>query len=269
MEVDLIPLSFFHTLDLALLCIQLLPLPPPCLPPIPFCLITEHLLSPMKTEHDPKAEGTGLQSVVDEGEGADVKRTTQPHAENLVSGPLSDGSSSSTATVTELNQSELSWSSVGAGSQTLRQLNRPGSTPDSGSFSRPDHEQSNASTSTSYNRSGPWSFSSSGSTFTTQSARLIHMDGSVYAAVPISSEVHIIPKCSRDFQWNGDLFLKPHQRRSLGIDHLFTSGNNVSHDGGHPEQRSGHSQQALDANVMVHEIRLDDLETAGILPSWP
>ncbi|KAG0326495.1 hypothetical protein BG000_001368, partial [Podila horticola] len=51
---------------------------------------------------------------------------------------------------------------------------------------------------------------------------IVSSDGSVYAAVPMSSELYIIPKTSRGFQWNGDLFLKPYQRRSLGIDHLYS-----------------------------------------------
>ncbi|GJJ78614.1 hypothetical protein EMPS_10973 [Entomortierella parvispora] len=223
----------------------------------------------MKTEHDSDTEETGLQSVVDEGECADVKKSTQACTEDFAAAPVVVDLSSSTITATELDQSSFSWSGLDAGCHIIRQTDHPPPSSTSGSLSKSDQEQSSASSSASYSRSGPWS---SSSIFTTQSARqspgLIHMDGSVYAAVPISSEVHIIPKSSRDFQWNGDLFLKPHQRRSLGIDHLFTSGNNVSHDG-HSEQRSDHSQLASDTTVMVHEIRLDDHETAGILPSWP
>ncbi|KAF9365551.1 hypothetical protein BGX34_009589 [Mortierella sp. NVP85] len=108
---------------------------------------------------------------------------------------------------------------------------------------------------------------------------IIHSNESVYAAVPTSSEVYIIPKSSRGFNWNGDLFLKPHQRRSLGVDHMFTmggqqhgnlgSGNSSgisSHMNG-PQQNQHHHSQ--DSSIFVHEIRLDDQETAGILPSWP
>ncbi|KAF9581423.1 hypothetical protein BGW38_001554 [Lunasporangiospora selenospora] len=118
---------------------------------------------------------------------------------------------------------------------------------------------------------------------------------SVYAAVPISSEVYIIPKSSRGFHWNGDLFLKPHQRRSLGVDHIFNQGSprqysqhsspqpmEQRYDNGMAESTAavngrrtieGLSRQlddhGQDSSVMVHEIRLDDHETAGILPSWP
>ncbi|KAF9352703.1 hypothetical protein BGX26_009513 [Mortierella sp. AD094] len=142
----------------------------------------------------------------------------------------------------------------------------------------------------SYNRSGPWSFSStssSSSSYTTYSSvptsSLIRSDESVYAAVPISHELYIIPKSSRGFHWNGDLFLKPHQRRSLGVDHIFNmadqqqyhqmyneSGNGFdgsSHGNGLQQNQHRHNQDS--SVVMVHEIRLDDQETAGILPSWP
>ncbi|KAF9578535.1 hypothetical protein BGW38_005610 [Lunasporangiospora selenospora] len=44
---------------------------------------------------------------------------------------------------------------------------------------------------------------------------------SIYTAVPISREIYIIPHSSKGFQWNEDLFLKPHQRRSLGVDDMY------------------------------------------------
>ncbi|KAF9907515.1 hypothetical protein BX616_000407 [Lobosporangium transversale] len=110
---------------------------------------------------------------------------------------------------------------------------------------------------------------------------IIQSKESVYAAVPISHELYIIPKSSRGFQWNGDLFLKPYQRRSLGVDHMFSSTNHhyqqqyrdggnssggIAHTNGQQHNQRHHNQ---DSSVIVHEIRLDDNETAGILPSWP
>lgn len=123
---------------------------------------------------------------------------------------------------------------------------------------------------------------------------IISSDGSVYAAVPMSSELYIIPKTSRGFHWNGDLFLKPYQRRNLGIDHLY-SGHNQPYPrghgamGGHEQERhqrpfGGSLPQAIanrqgreergyhhrqDSSVSVHEIHLEEHEIAGILPSWP
>ncbi|KAF9189226.1 hypothetical protein BGZ51_009751 [Haplosporangium sp. Z 767] len=164
----------------------------------------------------------------------------------------------------------------------------------------PSSSQTNISQSSHYscNRSGPGLFSSSSSTSSSASnsysgptlsmSSLIQSKESVYAAVPVSSELYIIPKSSRGFHWNGDLFLKPHQRRSLGVDHMFNtanqrhqtmtndyynsgygSGNSIgsaSHEN-EPQQNQHHHNQ--DSAVMVHEIRLDEHEIAGILPSWP
>lgn len=128
-------------------------------------------------------------------------------------------------------------------------------------------------------------------------SHIVSSDGSVYAAVPISSELYIIPKTSRGFQWNGDLFLKPYQRRSLGIDHLYSSGHNQPYPMGHSHTAGGHQEQQpfggspvtetetpqamtnrqgreerglhhrQDSSVFVHEIHLG--ENAGILPLWP
>jgi hypothetical protein len=110
---------------------------------------------------------------------------------------------------------------------------------------------------------------------------IIHSKESVYAAVPVSSELYIIPKSSRGFHWNGDLFLKPHQRRNLGVDYMFGSSSasqythNSSingHGGGAGPSDSLHQNQHVhnqDSSVMVHEIRLEEHEIDGILPSWP
>ncbi|KAG0283267.1 hypothetical protein BGZ98_006406 [Dissophora globulifera] len=111
---------------------------------------------------------------------------------------------------------------------------------------------------------------------------LILSKESVYAAVPISSELYIIPKSSRGFHWNGDLFLKPHQRRSLGVDLMFSASSQQYHafqENGHSDGGDSHLNEAQpnqqhpshshDSSVTVHEIHLDDQETAGILPSWP
>ncbi|KAF8937289.1 hypothetical protein BGZ58_002974 [Dissophora ornata] len=116
---------------------------------------------------------------------------------------------------------------------------------------------------------------------------LILSKESVYAAVPTSSELYIIPKSSRGFHWNGDLFLKPHQRRSLGVDLIFSSASAQQHHAFHENGNSGgndspmngqqqnqhqhhhHHHHSHDTSVAVHEIHLDDQETAGILPSWP
>ncbi|KAF9084674.1 hypothetical protein BGX23_010326 [Mortierella sp. AD031] len=152
------------------------------------------------------------------------------------------------------------------------------STPKEPIGSRPSVDRTQTSGNP-YNRSEPWSYSTSSaysySAPTLSMSSLIHSKESVYAAVPVSSELYIIPKSSRGFHWNGDLFLKPHQRRSLGVDHMFsTSSSNYNSNyssgagpssGQHPNQHH-HNQ---DSSVMVHEIRLDEHEIDGILPSWP
>ncbi|KAG0257990.1 hypothetical protein BG011_003607 [Mortierella polycephala] len=168
------------------------------------------------------------------------------------------------------------------------------------SVSIPLGSQTNTSQSSHYscNRTGPWPYSSSSSASSSASnsysgptlsmSSLIQSKESVYAAVPVSSELYIIPKSSRGFHWNGDLFLKPHQRRSLGVDHMFNTANqrhqtmtndyyNSGYGSGNsiggasyenePQQNQHHHNQ--DSSVMVHEIRLDEHEIAGILPSWP
>ncbi|KAG0282910.1 hypothetical protein BGZ96_012717 [Linnemannia gamsii] len=158
------------------------------------------------------------------------------------------------------------------------------STPNEPIDSRPSVDRTQTSGNT-YNRSGHWSFSTSSaysySAPTLSMSSLIHSKESVYAAVPVSSELYIIPKSSRGFHWNGDLFLKPHQRRSLGVDHMFSSPSantinsnnyNSSGSGGESPLSGQHPNQHLhnqDSSMMVHEIRLDEHEIDGILPSWP
>jgi len=159
------------------------------------------------------------------------------------------------------------------------------STPSEPIDSRPSADRTQANGNT-YTRSGHWSFSTSSahsySAPTLSMSSLIHSKESVYAAVPVSSELYIIPKSSRGFHWNGDLFLKPHQRRSLGVDHMFSSssahqhtnsisGSSSGYGGAGPSSGQHQSQHVhnQDSSVMVHEIRLDEHEIDGILPSWP
>ncbi|KAG0004524.1 hypothetical protein BGZ79_008971 [Entomortierella chlamydospora] len=84
---------------------------------------------------------------------------------------------------------------------------------------------------------------------------IIHMPDAVYSAVPVSSELYIIPHASKGFNWNEDLFLKPHQRRNLGVDDMYGTDGRSTEEGSH------------DTAVTVHEIRLDDEESQQILPS--
>ncbi|KAF9119860.1 hypothetical protein BGW39_011863 [Mortierella sp. 14UC] len=158
------------------------------------------------------------------------------------------------------------------------------STPSEPVDFRPSVDRTQTSGNT-YNRSGHWPFSTSSaysySAPTLSMSSIIHSKESVYAAVPVSSELYIIPKSSRGFHWNGDLFLKPHQRRSLGVDHMFSSpsanqhilnsnssghGGGAGPSGGQLQNQHVHNQ---DSSVMVHEIRLEEHEIDGILPSWP
>lgn len=104
----------------------------------------------------------------------------------------------------------------------------------------------------------------------------------IYSAVPISSELHIFPHSSKGFNWNQDLFMKPHQRRNLGVDELHSAFN--ASIGG--IVRSGSSSSTISSTtnssnsstsasntgggmsaIRVHEIRLDQEETDQILPS--
>ncbi|KAG0366134.1 hypothetical protein BGZ54_005751 [Gamsiella multidivaricata] len=88
---------------------------------------------------------------------------------------------------------------------------------------------------------------------------IISIPEATYSAVPISSEVHIIPHSSKGFKWNEDLFLRPNQRRNLGVDDLYNSD---SSSGGSSSGSGNHN-----SSVGVHEIRLDDDESRQILPS--
>ncbi|KAF9310591.1 hypothetical protein BG003_008356 [Podila horticola] len=114
----------------------------------------------------------------------------------------------------------------------------------------------------------PYTSSSSSACSSSASLRLpciITLHESIYYAVPISSELHIIPHCSRGFHWNEDLFLKPHQRRRLGVDAMQAKANNngveprSSEEGLHPH----------DSAIVVHEVHLCEQDILGILPSWP
>ncbi|KAF9136663.1 hypothetical protein BGX30_010968 [Mortierella sp. GBA39] len=101
----------------------------------------------------------------------------------------------------------------------------------------------------------------------------------VYSAVPISSELHIFPHSSKGFNWNQDHFLKPHQRRNLGVDELHSAFN--ASIGGITRSESSSSTTSSATNssssststsntgggIRVHEIRLDQEETDQILPS--
>jgi hypothetical protein len=171
-----------------------------------------------------------------------------------------------------------------AGSNKSKTPSSSSSTPSEPIDYRPSVDRTQTSGNT-YNRSGHWSFSTSSaysySAPTLSMSSLIHSKESVYAAVPVSSELYIIPKSSRGFHWNGDLFLKPHQRRSLGVDHMFSSpsastnnsnNSNSSGSGGVGPSSGQHPNQHVhnqDSSMMVHEIRLDEHEIDGILPSWP
>ncbi|KAF9988716.1 hypothetical protein BGZ75_008740 [Mortierella antarctica] len=76
---------------------------------------------------------------------------------------------------------------------------------------------------------------------------IIETPDAVYSAVPISSELHIIPRSSKGFNWNQDVFLRPHERQSLGVDEMY-SGSEGAAAGG---SMSG------DSVIPVHEIQLD------------
>lgn len=104
----------------------------------------------------------------------------------------------------------------------------------------------------------------------------------IYSAVPISSELHIFPHSSKGFNWNQDHFLKPHQRRNLGVEELHSTFN--ASIGGIVRSASSSSTASSATNssssststsnagggmsaIRVHEIRLDQEETDQILPS--
>ncbi|KAK3831595.1 MAG: hypothetical protein JOS17DRAFT_743696 [Linnemannia elongata] len=104
----------------------------------------------------------------------------------------------------------------------------------------------------------------------------------IYSAVPMSSELHIFPHSSKGFNWNQDHFLKPHQRRNLGVDELQSAFN--ASIGGIVRSGSSSSTTSSTTNnsssstsasntgggmsaIRVHEIRLDQEESDQILPS--
>ncbi|KAF8930617.1 hypothetical protein BGZ47_000479 [Haplosporangium gracile] len=102
----------------------------------------------------------------------------------------------------------------------------------------------------------------------------------IYSAVPISSKLHIFPHSSKGFNWNQDHFLKPHQRRNLGVDELHSafntsiggivrseSGTSSSSTGTSSSRSSSNNEGGMSA-IRVHEIRLDQDETDQILPRY-
>ncbi|KAG0084045.1 hypothetical protein BGZ93_011298 [Podila epicladia] len=114
----------------------------------------------------------------------------------------------------------------------------------------------------------PYTSSSSSACSSSASLRLpsiITVHESIYYAVPISSELHIIPHCSRGFHWNEDLFLKPHQRRRLGVDAMQAKANSIGVD----PRSSEEGLQHHDSAIVVHEVHLCEQDILGILPSWP
>ncbi|KAF8933439.1 hypothetical protein BGZ47_010874 [Haplosporangium gracile] len=213
---------------------------------------------------------------------AQLMTTTTPYQKST---PACSMSTSMASLVSAPSPASMTTSSKESTGFNTSKASSSSSTPSEPIDSRPSVDRTQASGNT-YNRSGHWSFSTSSaysySAPTLSMSSLIHSKESVYAAVPVSSELYIIPKSSRGFHWNGDLFLKPHQRRSLGVDHMFsspsanlhTSNSNSSSSGyegagpsiGQHQNQHVHNQ---DSFVMVHEIRLDEHEIDGILPSWP
>ncbi|KAF9430568.1 hypothetical protein BGZ94_006056 [Podila epigama] len=125
--------------------------------------------------------------------------------------------------------------------------------------------------------SNPYSSSNRGSACSSSASlrlpSIITVQESVYYAVPISTELHIIPHSSLGFHWNEDLFLKPHQRRRLGVDAIqvrtgstiegSNNNNNNSSSGGSEDG------QRHDSAIPVHEVHLCEQEMTNILPSWP
>ncbi|KAF8929827.1 hypothetical protein BGZ58_008667 [Dissophora ornata] len=66
----------------------------------------------------------------------------------------------------------------------------------------------------------------------------------------------------KGFQWNKDLFMKPHQRRTLGVDDMYSADSGSGSNG--DSNNDGRTQEP---GVFVHEIRLDEDESSQILPS--
>ncbi|KAI8598026.1 hypothetical protein EDD21DRAFT_418151 [Dissophora ornata] len=82
---------------------------------------------------------------------------------------------------------------------------------------------------------------------------IISLPEGVYSAVSVSSELYIIPHSSKGFQWNKDLFMKPHQRRTLGVDDMYSADSGSGSNG--DSNNDGRTQEP---GVFVHEIRLDE-----------
>ncbi|KAG0349408.1 hypothetical protein BG004_006437 [Podila humilis] len=121
----------------------------------------------------------------------------------------------------------------------------------------------------------PYTSSSSSACSSSASLRLpsiIALDESIYYAVFNQSELHIIPYSSPGFHWNEDLFLKPHQRRRLGLDAMKNkapqSTSSGTSSGTSPDDGQG-AQHAQDSAIIVHEVHLCEQDISGILPSWP
>ncbi|KAF9094747.1 hypothetical protein BGX23_001670 [Mortierella sp. AD031] len=104
---------------------------------------------------------------------------------------------------------------------------------------------------------------------------IISTKDAIYSAVPISSELHIFPHSSNGFNWNQDLFLKPHQRRNLGVDELhsvITASVNANVGGAPPTSSSSSSSSSSNINggmsaIWVDEIHLTQHDIDQILPS--
>ncbi|KAG0325006.1 hypothetical protein BGZ99_001161 [Dissophora globulifera] len=83
---------------------------------------------------------------------------------------------------------------------------------------------------------------------------IISIPEAVYSAVPVSSEVYIIPHSSQGFNWNEDLFMKPNQRATLGVDEMYESSDDHAGNG------------SSSAGISVHEIRMNEDDSRQILP---
>ncbi|CAO3572517.1 unnamed protein product [Mortierella alpina] len=105
----------------------------------------------------------------------------------------------------------------------------------------------------------PYESSSSAASSTTslqENPSIIETPDAVYSAVPISSELHIIPRSSKGFNWNQDAFLRPHQRQSLGVDEMYSRS----------EGAAAGSSSSDGSAIPVHEIQLDWKDTDETLP---
>ncbi|KAF9972322.1 hypothetical protein BGZ65_009887, partial [Modicella reniformis] len=112
------------------------------------------------------------------------------------------------------------------------------------------------------------SAASSASSLNTTEPSIISIPEAIYSAVPVSSELYIIPHSSKGFKWNEDLFMKPHQRRSLGVDEMYRSdGSSAPGGAAVAGAGAGASTSSSSSAITVHEIRLDEDESRQILPS--